>query len=327
MSDARDEIRRACEQVQGYDAGTAYQRAKVACSVLVERGEPVPNWMVLREIIGKGSSTDINRGIRDFRRDHAERLRQMSGVLPGVPEQLAPMVADLWDAAVAEARRQFDATVAQMQSLVDQADARAAQAAEDVLAACAQLDAERAALQVANERCAGLELQLASERGRREQAEALFESHRAELISQRDQLGQALEENRREMQRALDRLDGERRHALMRVEEVRAAGAKELERERNLLNRKIAGQADDLVRLNQTVVTLRGIADGAEQRSAALAEEAAGLRERLKQSEALCSQLREAGRTVGAISRKVTMRHTSAHNVVRQSIGRKTKKP
>src|SRR6202011_5873556 len=105
--------------------------------------EPIPSWTAIREVIGKGSSTDISRGVRDFRREHAEVLKQMQGITPGVPEALAPHIRGLWEAAVGAVRSEFAANVTWWEQQIEQATAQAEEAMQKLSEANASLSTLR----------------------------------------------------------------------------------------------------------------------------------------------------------------------------------------
>lgn len=108
---------------------TAYEMTKRCCIELTKRGRRVPSWVSIRNIIGKGSANDINRGKEDFRHEHGEVLRKM-GDVKGVPDALAPHVISLWMTAVDLVRKEFDEQVAEWQVQIAQAEAARDQALE-----------------------------------------------------------------------------------------------------------------------------------------------------------------------------------------------------
>jgi|GEM_PF-6199673 len=270
-----------CAAQPGFTGATAYTRTKICCQVLTENGDPIPNWMALREIIGKGSSTDINRGIKDFRSEHGERLRQMRDVPAGMPAHLSPLIANLWHAAVDVARKELDAKASEWLALIQQADASAEQAANDLEAAEAQTLAAQAELATAAETIRGLERQLDTERGSREQAERLLRENTDEVAAQRDKMEALLSETKAEMAGALVRFDGERKYALSQIEEARRKAATDIAnykaseaRERNELELS-------LVRSKSMEASLRAGLTEAQNRTTALAREVDELRARL----------------------------------------------
>lgn len=230
-----DQVRLRCLGHPDFAEGTAYTRTKICCRVLVMMGEPIPSWMIIRDCIEKGSATDINRGVKDFRAEHGEQLRQMGSAVEGLPPQLAPIVRGLWEAAVAEARKLHAEDVAQWQARVEAAEAHvgvASQAVErahtEVEAARGQTDALRAQLAADAEVRVQLQQQLDRERDLRRYAEQMRDDNAAELAKQRSRLEETLAQSQAEMKQALDRFDGERKHSLRQIEEARSNAEREV---------------------------------------------------------------------------------------------------
>lgn len=216
-------IQALCAEHAQYAAGSAYIRTKILCDVLVKLGESIPSWMVLREHIGKGSSGDITRGVKDFRSEHAELLQRMVGLPEGIPSKLAQPMQSLWQAALAEATAVFDQ---QRQDF----DAQQAEAERIVADALQERDAMASSLALASEKATGLQAALEQERERanteraaREQAERMAEKHIADLTQQRDDMTNVVEANTAELRTLTARLEDERRRALMQIEQARQA--------------------------------------------------------------------------------------------------------
>ncbi len=221
MTTKTEQLRALCAQHAQYEAGSAYTRTKVLCDVLTKLGEPIPSWMVLREHIGKGSSGDINRGVKDFRSEHAELLQRMDGLPEGIPGRLAQPMQLLWQVALDEATAAFDQ---QRQDF----EAQQAEAERIVADALQERDTMGSNLAVATERVAGLQATLEQERERanteraaREQAERMAEKHIADLTQQRDDMTKAVEANTAELRTLTARLEDERRRSLMQIEQAR----------------------------------------------------------------------------------------------------------
>ena len=100
MATNTEQLRALCAAYPQYEPGSAYVRTKILCDVLTKLGESIPSWMVLREHIGKGSSNDIARGVKDFRAEHADLLQRMEGLPEGIPDKLAQPMQALWHAAL-----------------------------------------------------------------------------------------------------------------------------------------------------------------------------------------------------------------------------------
>jgi DNA repair exonuclease SbcCD ATPase subunit len=153
-------VRSRCAVNPNYEKGTAYDRTMICCEILLEDGQAIPSWMVIREIIGKGSAQDIRRGVQNFRREHGERLRKMQGVTPGVPESLAPHVRGLWEAAVAAARAEFDTNVQQWQQRIEQATIAAEQSGRALSEAQTLLQTTQSELEIRDKRIGSLEAEV-----------------------------------------------------------------------------------------------------------------------------------------------------------------------
>ncbi len=196
-------------------------RTKILCDVLTKLGESIPSWMVLREHIGKGSSNDINRGVKDFRGEHAELLQRMEGLPEGVPEKLAQPMQALWHAALAEATEAFEQQRQEFQT-------QRAEAERIVADALLERDNIAASLALTNEKLTSSQLALAQEKERvnaehaaRKQAEHMAEKHIADLTQQRDDMTRAVEANTAELRTLTARLEDERRRSLMQIEQAR----------------------------------------------------------------------------------------------------------
>lgn len=116
------DIREVLTALPEWNKLNAYEQTKACCRELTQRGVRIPSWMGIRDIIGKGSSNDINRGKEDFRREQAESLKRMNGFVEGVPEVLAPHIQGFWEAAVQYVRQEFEAQTQEWQARIEQAE-------------------------------------------------------------------------------------------------------------------------------------------------------------------------------------------------------------
>jgi phage shock protein A len=235
-------IRSRCAANPNFEKGTAYDRTKICCEVLLEDAQAIPSWLVIREIILKGSAQDIRRGMETFRREHGARLRKMQGVTPGVPEGLAPHVRGLWEAAVAAAREEFDTNVQQWQQQLEHATAAAEQSGQALSEAQTLVQTMQTQLETRNSRIGSLEIEV-----------------------------KALES-------AVEKLTGEQRESLERIEAA--------QRERSVLDR--------------TLTQLSAQVTAAEKRNAVLDQQLADLRARLQRAESLADRLTEDNRKMVA---------------------------
>lgn len=216
-----EQIQAALASYPEYEKGSAYVRAKLCCEVLTKLGHPIPSWILIRGHIGKGSAGDISRGVKDYRMEHASLLQRMDGLPEGIPDQLAQPMQALWQAALNTANALFEKQRDAFEAEMRQSE----QAVEQALQESARVAADLALL---NERLLGVQNSLAqeheranTERAGREQAERMAEKHIANITQQRDDMTQVVEANTAEMKVLTNRLENERRHALMQIEQAR----------------------------------------------------------------------------------------------------------
>lgn len=203
MSASHSEIAQQLSMRDDWQSLTAYDRALIACAEFVRRGQAVPAWIGLREVIGKGSPHDINRAKEAFRQQQQRQAMALEVVPAGLPPAIGEMAGKLWLLALDHAREGFRA----------ERDAARAERGEAQMARDEAIAEQRRltdAVTHLEETASLLREQLTAERASREIAERLS--------------GEAAEARRLseiELGRAITRLEGVERHALMRVEEVR----------------------------------------------------------------------------------------------------------
>lgn len=216
----------------GWERLTAFERAKLCCAELVRRGERVPNWQIIRDIIGKGSATDINRAKEAFRREHAEALRALEPVLAGVPDEARQALSELWRAAAALAADRFAAERLRLEEQVRTAreEARAAEAAR--LAAEASLSRTQEELADERDRRRATEEDGLRWQERAAAAERLAAEAARRLEQERSAFRDAMAERDAALRAALERLEGAEAFALQRIEEARTEAERRLREER-----------------------------------------------------------------------------------------------
>jgi chromosome segregation ATPase len=185
-----EEIRQAFEHLPDRDNKTAYELTMKACDLFTTHGVKLPGWNEIRTVIGKGSANDINRAKKDYYQEQASRLRKQAE-LPGLPPELVPVVAQLWDLALAAAAHTFDGRVNEWENLVKQA----AENAQDCDERC-----ELAIKQLGNYQTQ-LEDQKRINTLLSEQLEETKRSHNSEV----KRLVASLEESRKNQQQAYER--------------------------------------------------------------------------------------------------------------------------
>lgn len=201
--------------------GSAYERTKMCCQRLVKNGMNVPSWMGIREYIGKGSSTDISRGIKDFWAEHSALLQSMEALPAGIPSRLSAPIQALWKEALDEASAVFDQERSALKERTETAEKFAATAHHERESLSNELTLQ-------HEKCSVLAAALeqerqrsSSERAAREQAEKMAQSYIQSLEDQRESMAKTVEENTKELKALRDSLEDERRRSLLQVEQAR----------------------------------------------------------------------------------------------------------
>lgn len=286
-----DTLRTSLLTVPGWGSLSAYERTKRCCAELTKSGQRLPSWMNVREIIGKGSSTDINRGIRDFRKEHGEALRKMGGMTLAIPDMLTPHILGLWDAAIQTVQSQYESKTLEWERQIEQADSRAEQAEQDYADTKADNERLQARIVGLEENVHNLNNQVAGERAGREQAERLFAAHSAEVQSQRERLETTLETTQSELRSALERLEGVQRHSLVQIDEARTRANNEIAKMRTQFEREKSDLEHLIANLKKTAGELREQKHESDQRFAVAEQENISLRERLTRAESQLDKL------------------------------------
>lgn len=253
MNDLED-LRATLASIPGWDSLNAYEMTKRCCAELTRRGQRLPSWMNMRDIIGKGSANDINRGKDDFRREHGDALRQMSGFVKGVPEALAPHILGFWTAAISLVRTEFDGQVAEWQAQVERAEAAASHAGVVRDQAVNHAEALQGQITGLQEAMHTLKARADTERAAREQAERMFEANYQDLAGQRDELRVELSNSQRKLADAITRLEGVEKHALMEIERVRSEAKHHVEEMEAKAQRESDNQMLEITRANTQIL-------------------------------------------------------------------------
>lgn len=275
----------------GWESLSAFEMTKICCFEMTKLGLDVPGWIEIREIIGKGSSTDINRGKKAFKEEHGHLLRKYAGGLKGVPEVLAPHVLGLWQAAIEEVRKEFDLERSEWTRRIEQAEARAQHADDEREQAQTQAQLRDAQIAALQEKAASLQTVVDVERSGKEQAERMFAEsrdamtvQRQEMASQRQQMAEEVEKYRRDLDAAIGRLEGVENRALMRVEEVRAERQRTIEELEAKVKRVSEGATFAEHRFDKMLKEARAEKAAAEQQVTLLEAEMTQLQERLEKA-------------------------------------------
>lgn len=258
---------------------SAYERTKRYCDVCVRMGEKVPSWTVIREIIGKGSASDINRAKADWRAEHAQAIAERERV-GALPRGLTGPMEGLWREAVKAAEALFAEERADLEDAVAHARAEAETAkAQASLAETRALEFEQDAHEASIARDA-VSAQLETERSARAQAERMAQAQVADLVAARDAVAAALERSQAETRDALTRLEGVEAHMLREIDRVRTESERRIAKAESESKRAQDDAILKVARAERQAMDLRAEIQDGHRQMAVLERECAVLRER-----------------------------------------------
>lgn len=257
-----------------FDAGSAYTRTKLYCESVTMAGQKIPYWGAIREAIGKGSATDINRGIRDFRAEHAAKLTALPSVPPDVPEELVQPLVALWDLALQAASGTFDEERKRWLDDIQDAEATAEASAEASRAIQAELAAARHELERTRESLAATTHGLDQAQLLANGLQLQLEARGAELVRATADARAEREAFNRERNEILAREDETRRSLLLQLDKARADAAGRIHTlERDLVKARDAS-AEQSQRLQEKDEDLRRLTAERDNLVLRLAEQA-----------------------------------------------------
>lgn len=315
-------IKISLSQTHGWDAMNAYERAKLCCAELTRLGEAIPSWTTIRDIIGKGSSGDINRAKKDFRIEHAEALRRMEGFShEGIPESVTPYIVGFWQEAVGHAKQSFAEQTRIWADEIEQANATAQLAESErdqALADAKTLQASVAGLEETRDTLQG---QIQSEQAARGQAEKMATEARADLVDQRNRLDAALAEAKEELNKAITRLEGTEKRSLMEIERARQEAARQVADANARLKSEQDRYTLDTTRLNRQLQEARTHTSKVQERNTALEQENRSMRERIQSSEKAFDDLRhQNNELLSAVSQATATKRVSGRRSIKMKV-------
>jgi chromosome segregation ATPase len=250
----------------------------------MRHGERIPSWITIRNLIGKGSSNDINRGKEDFRQEHGLALRNMTGFVDGVPGDVTAQVQNLWSLAVNHAANEFESQSKHWQLQLKLFESERDQAAASVENLNKQLSELKSI-------AGALKEQVAIECIGRKQAERLLETNQQEISDQRERLRAALDNSQDELKSAISRLEGAESHALMEIERVKSDSQKKMDAFEAYYAKEKSAKEADLAILERKLQTQTVNESSNRQKIIFLEQENCELKERLKRDELLIDKL------------------------------------
>ena len=288
-------VKEHLQSLPDWERLNAYDRTQHCCVELLRRGLPIPSWTSIRDLIGKGSSGDINQAKADYRNTLAQTLRDAESI-KGVPAALVPHVAGIWKAAQTLAS-------AELERLKDEMHQEALAAAQQAEQATQRLQDTLQVLELAEQKLSS-------------QAQVLEMAQRENVtltasLAQADghlaQMRQDLATERESVQKAITRLEGVENHTLMRVEAVRAEEAAKLASATAKLTRSLQDQQMDSARVRRQITDITDQHAQLQREMAALGQAHAllvqtnaDLKARAERAEALVQKLTQPANTTPA---------------------------
>lgn len=263
--------------IPGWNTKNAYEMTKLCCHELALRGMPIGGWPEIRKFIGKGSGTDINRGINDFYKEQtltiqkqAQMLEELKGFNNDVLDGLAPHILGFWKCAVDFVRNEnvgkelerdeemnrLKATISTLVSEQDQLK-ESAVTLDRTINNLTEINAE-------------LSDQIRKEQLKHEITERQLEEANKELAIQRNTLRDELERSQKELSSALKRLEATGDHALLEVERVRADYEERIKGKEAAIQDALHRQKVGVERSSQLITSLTAKNSAYEQEVAAL---------------------------------------------------------
>ncbi|MEA9392164.1 hypothetical protein SJI19_16695 [Acerihabitans sp. TG2] len=250
-NEIKHKLIREFSNADAYSGMNALELSQKCCEQLALLGEPLPGWQEIREIIGKGSATDVNKGKHLYQERQGKLLSQLAE-MPGVTEDMVELMMQLRKLAFSVATKSFAEKVQNWESLVTEANRLADESDDRYEAAIRERDSwqrqtqDRQALidnlseqlednkRAKNAEVSRLETALREARSQAEEANQLLENalNNLETLKQKSEgTIDRLKANLTENENACDRLKRDKTH----IEEKFAAQATELAEQKAML--------------------------------------------------------------------------------------------
>lgn len=210
----------------GWDKMSSYDRTMVCCRELTRNGFAIPGWAVLRELIGKGSASDISRAKTAYQAELAGQVNRAEAEVAALdldlPSSISGMFGELWRAAVKEASIAFGKRKAEIEQQLQQNEHELEQeraSAQQAIAQTNQLSLEvlelKRMLQEAKQQITKLQVE-------KDQTEKLLTEAHETVRYQSDRADRIYESSQREINEAVVRLEGVEAHSLREIERARS---------------------------------------------------------------------------------------------------------
>lgn len=289
------------KQTPGWATMSAYARTKLLCRALARQGVKIPGWMAIRDLIEKGSATDINRAKRDHAEEQGKELSEADVLAAGLPEVLAKPMRDVYQAAVAYVESSYANRVAEWRFQLDRAGEHVAQAEAAQMASQDERNRLKAQVEGLQGQLGVVSEQLNAERASSAEARRIYEDSQTLLQEQLARRDEESKQFRAEMESAVTRLEGVEAHSLREVDRART----EAEQKVALVERKLADERlhnrEQEARHARRMAELKGLLDQTESVLAALKEDARAFAARAERAEQQVDQLLAQDKRTGQV--------------------------
>lgn len=209
----------------GWEKMNASERTLVCCRELTRCGYTIPGWSTLREIIVKGSGTDISKAKAAYQLELAEQVSTAEAESVGLdldlPASISGLFEDLWRKAVHESGLAFAARKVEIKREVDQLRLEMEQERTIAQQAVEQSNKLSVDVQLLKQQLQDAQRQSTILRAEKEQTEKLVSEAHLAVRYQTERADQITTNAQAEIKEALERLEGVENHSLREIERAR----------------------------------------------------------------------------------------------------------
>jgi DNA repair exonuclease SbcCD ATPase subunit len=209
----------------GWEKMSAYERTIVCCRELTRCGYSIPGWNVLRDIIEKGSGTDISRGKAAYQAELADQMTQVEAdsktVNLDVPDNISDLFENVWRTAVKEAGLVFAIRTAEVNEQLELNRQQMEHERANAQQAIAQTKQLNLDIHTLKQQLQEALRQVDRLQAEKDQTEKLLSDVHDAVRVQTERADAIHAKSQSELKEALTRLEGVESHCLREVERAR----------------------------------------------------------------------------------------------------------
>lgn len=209
----------------GWEKMNASERTLVCCRELTRCGFTIPGWNTLREIIEKGSGTDISKAKATYQLELAEQVTTAEAESVALdldlPASISGLFEDLWRKAVHESGLAFAARKVEIQREAEQLRLEMEQERTIAQQAVEQSNKLSVELQFLKQQLQDSQRQCTILRAEKEQTEKLVSEAHLAVRYQTERADQTTKNAQAQIAEALARLEGVENHSLREIDRAR----------------------------------------------------------------------------------------------------------